>query len=187
MKILIIVGMPGSGKTICANIAKKMNIFTLTTGDVIRDEIKRRGLEYNEQNDLKIARWFNKKGREKLIARRLVKMIKNAGNPKKIVIEGFRSMQGINELKRLLNRENIIILAIHSSPQIRYEREKKRPRFKGKGYRMIKMRDRQEIKHGLAEIIAMSDDIIVNNKSLKEFNITVKDKLIKILNIYEKR
>jgi len=187
MKILIIVGMPGSGKTTCANIARRMNIFTLTTGDVIRDEIKRRGLEYNEQNDLKVARWFNENGREKLIARRLAEMIRNAGNPKKIVIEGFRSMQGINELKKILKEKDVTILAIHSSPNIRYEREKKRPRFKGKGYRMIKMRDRQEIKHGLAEIIAMSDDIIVNNKSLKEFNITVKDKLIKILNIYEKR
>ena len=187
MKILVIVGMAGSGKTVCSNLAKKMGIFTLTSGDVIRDEIKRRGLEYNEQNDLKIGRWFNRKDREKLIAKRLAEKIKKTNNPKRIVIEGLRSMQGVNELKKLLRGEDIIVLAIHSSPAIRYKREKKRPRFAGKGYRMIKIRDKQEIKHGLTEIIAMADEMIVNNKSLKEFNITVKDKLIEILNIYEKR
>ncbi len=184
MKILIIAGMAGSGKTVCSNLAKRMNIFTLTSGDIIRDEIKRRGLQYNEQNDLKIARWFNKRDREKLLAKRLAEKIKEHDNPKRIVIEGLRSPDGVNELKRVLKGEDITILAIHSSPSIRYRREKKRPRFAGKGYRMIKIRDRQEIKHGLAELISMADEIIVNNKSLKEFNITVKDKLIKMLNIY---
>ena len=106
MKILIIVGMAGSGKTVCSNLAKRMNIFTLTSGDIIRDEIKKRGLQYNEQNDLKIARWFNKKDREKLLAKRLAEKIKEHGNPKRIVIEGLRSPDGVNELKRLLKERD---------------------------------------------------------------------------------
>ena len=64
MKIIFIVGMPGSGKSVFKEKANEMNIPVFSSGDIIREEIKKRKMEYNENNDLEIARWFNEDGRE---------------------------------------------------------------------------------------------------------------------------
>lgn len=175
--------MPGSGKTTVANVAKDLGIFTITTGDIIREEIKRRGLEYNETNDQKIGDWFHKYGRERELMRRVIDKIITANHPDPIVIEGLRSPEQINELKKRLWREKLSILTVHCSPNLRREREKNRPRFNKKGYRHIIMRDKRELSRGLGNLIAMADYVVINDKSLEEFKRTVKDKLIKILNI----
>lgn len=187
MKVIVIVGMPGSGKTIATNIAKKINLFTITSGDIIREEVIFQGLKLNEKNELKIARWFFKSSNEKIIAKRLFKKIKDAGSPSKIIIQGPRSVECFNELKKLLGVKKITLLAIHSSPELRYKRIRIRKRYAGKGDRMVKLKDKQQIEHGLAKLIAMSDEMIVNDGSLNEFKKTVKNKLIKILNICVKR
>lgn len=183
MKVLCIVGMPGSGKTTVANLAKDLGIFTITTGNIIRDEISRRGLEYNEANEQKIGDWFHKYGREREIIRRIIDKLIEARHPNPIVIEGLRSPEEINELKKRLWGEELFILAVHCPPNIRREREKNRPRFNSKGYRRIIMRDKRELSLGLGNLIALADYVVINDKSLEEFMRTVKDKLIKILNI----
>ena len=187
MKVIVIVGMPGSGKTVFSDISKKLGIFTLTSGDIIREEVKNRGLVLNEFNELKIARWFNRSSNEELIAQRIYEKIKNAEYPSKVVIQGIRSPQAFNELKRLLKGEKVTLLAIHSLPEIRYKREKERKRYDGKEDKMIKLKDKQQLEHGLGKLIFMADEKIVNNNSLSKFKKTVKNKLIKILNIRVKR
>jgi len=183
MKLLIIIGMPGSGKTIAAKQAKKIGLFTIATGDIIREEVMNRGLLYNENTDQEISEWFHKYGRERELMRRIVDKIIEAGHPDPIVIDGLRSPDQINELKKRLWGEKIYILAIHSCTELRYKREKARPRFNGKPYRNIRKRDERELEQGLGNMIAMADHIIVNDTSLEQFKNTVKDKLIKILNI----
>ncbi len=185
MRILCVIGMPGSGKTIVSDKAKQLGIFTLTTGDIVREEMQRQGIIYTEKNEREMSEWFYKNRRE--LMRRIVDKITNAGNPDPIVIEGFRSPIQIQDLKDRLHGEKVSILAIHTSPELRWNREKERPRYDGKGYRNIKERDKMEIEMGLPELIAMADNMIVNDGSLTEFRTTVKDKLIELLNIDVKR
>lgn len=187
MRVLCIVGMPCSGKTTVSNIAREMGIFTVATGNIVREEIQRRGLTYNEVNDFKIAEWFHEYGRERELMRRIVDKIIEANHPDPIVIEGLRSSKQINELKKRLWGEKLFILAVHASPKLRWEREKNRPRFNHKGYRNVKLRDKRELSLGSGDLIVMADYMIVNNGSLEEFKETVKNKLIEILNINEKR
>ena len=185
MKILCVVGMPASGKTIVSDKAKQLRIFTLTTGDIIREEMQIKGIIYTENNERKMTEWFYKNQRE--LMRRVVNKITEENNPDPIVIEGFRSPSQIQALKDRLRGEEVSILAIHTPPKIRWKRERERSRYQGKGYRNIKERDKMEIEMGLTELIAMADHMIVNNKSILEFRKTVKDKLIEILNIVVKR
>ena len=116
----------------------------------------------------------------------IVDKIIEAKHPDPIVIEGLRSPKQVDELKKRLWGEKLSVLAVHSSPNLRWEREKKRPRFGEKPYRFIKMRDRQELSYGLGSLIAMADYIVINDGSLRDFKKTVKDKLIEILNISER-
>jgi len=187
MRILLIVGMPCSGKTIVTKTAKELGIFTLSTGDIVREEIKKRGLPYTEKTDREVREWFYEYGRERQLMRIIIDKIIGAKHPDPIVIEGLRSPKQIDELKKRLWGEKVSIMAVHSPPEIRWKRERTRPRFDNKGYRNVKQRDQIELSHGLSDLIALSDYILVNNGSLDRFKKTVKDKLIEILNISEKR
>jgi dephospho-CoA kinase len=185
MKILCVVGMPASGKTVVSDKAKQLGVFTLTTGEIIREEIQIQGIDYTENNERRIAKWFYDNERE--LMRRIVNKITQAGNPDPIVIEGFRSPSQINSLKDRLHGEEISLLAVHSSPQVRWQRERKRRRYNGKGYRNVKERDKMEIEMGVSQLIALANHVLINEGDLTDFRKTVKDKLIDILNIDVKR
>ena len=49
-RVLVLTGLPGSGKSVASEIAEKMGIPVFTMGDVIRTETAKRGLEPNGDN-----------------------------------------------------------------------------------------------------------------------------------------
>ena len=51
MKIVSIVGMAGSGKSEVARIFEENGFVKIRFGDVTDEEIKKRGLELNEENE----------------------------------------------------------------------------------------------------------------------------------------
>jgi adenylate kinase family enzyme len=65
--LILIIGLPGSGKSFAASVIKKrFHARVFETGDVIREEIKRRGWKYTPKNDAKVRDWFHS-GREHMI------------------------------------------------------------------------------------------------------------------------
>src|SRR3972149_8117231 len=97
-KIILIVGMPGSGKSLASEIIKKkFKAEKFSSGDIIREEIKRRGWKYTPENDRKIADWFHTGDRENLLVKRTWNKIRKSKR-KYVVIEGFRSVEGYNYL-----------------------------------------------------------------------------------------
>ena len=48
---LALVGMPGAGKTLCAQHLKDRGFFTLRFGRVVVDEVQRRGWTVNAENE----------------------------------------------------------------------------------------------------------------------------------------
>ena len=78
-KIILIVGLPRSGKSLAADIIKrrfKADVFR--SGDIIREEIKRRGMKYTPQSDTLVAHWFNTHGREKILTKRVWDKVKKS-------------------------------------------------------------------------------------------------------------
>ena len=45
MRLIVTVGMPGSGKDELIEVAHRMGLATLKMGDLVRDETRRRGLQ----------------------------------------------------------------------------------------------------------------------------------------------
>jgi len=167
-KIIVVVGMAGSGKSLAADItAKHLKTKVFRTGDVIRDEIKRRKLDYNPENDAKIAHWFHTGGREKLIIKRTWDKIKKFRN-KAVVVEGCRAPEELRLLERYSNSKPIVI-AIKASQEVRIKRTMKRKRFgKAEGRAYLKSRDNLELSHGLGKVMKMSDYSIDNSKLTKK-------------------
>ncbi|MFH1473754.1 MAG: AAA family ATPase [Candidatus Aenigmatarchaeota archaeon] len=167
-KIIVIVGLPGSGKSLAAEIIKKMfNADSFKSGDIIRDEIKRRGLKYTPENDSIAAHWFNVNGREKLLSRRLWGKVKKSKKDL-IVLDGFRAPEQFKYLRETYKGKPVIIF-IKSSFKVRAERELERKRFgKQENKEYLRHRDKLEKSHGLMETIKKADYTIDNSKLTKK-------------------
>ena len=166
-KLILIVGMAGSGKSFAADLfAKKLHTKVFRTGDVIREEIKRRKLEYNKENDAKIAHWFHTQGREKLIIKRTWYKIEKY-NKKTVIIEGCRAPEELTLLKKY-SKVNPIIIAIKADFNTRMKRTMERKRFgKSEGKAYLKSRDKLELSHGIGKVIKKASYTIDNSRLSK--------------------
>jgi dephospho-CoA kinase len=165
--LILIVGLPGSGKSFAASVIKKhFHAKVFETGDVIREEIKRRGLEYNPENDKKMRLWFHS-GREHIVVERLWKKMKN--NRGLVVIDGLRSLKELAMFKKLY-KDKIFLIKIKSTFKIRAQREIKRGRFgKEESLKYLRDRDRSELSElvGLKRLLKKADYTIDNSKLTK--------------------
>ena len=60
-KIICVVGMPGSGKSIVSDELVKQGFAFLRFGQITLDKVKEQGLKPNESNERKIREDFRKK------------------------------------------------------------------------------------------------------------------------------
>ena len=166
--LILITGLPGSGKSFAAFVIKKhFHAKTLKTGDIIREEIKKRGWGYNPETDKKVRLWFHS-GREHLIVERLWKKIKNEKGI--VVIDGLRSLKELAMLKKLY-KGNIFLIKIKSSFKVRAQREIERGRFgKLESVKYLKERDKSELSElvGLKMLLKKADYTIDNSKLTKK-------------------
>jgi dephospho-CoA kinase len=176
--LILIVGMPGSGKSFAADVVKKrFHAKALKTGDVIREEIKRRGLPYTPENDTKVRLWFHT-GREHLIVKRLWKKMKNFEGI--VVIDGLRSPKELAMFKKLY-KGKIFLIKIKSSFRVRTQREIERGRFgKLESIKYLKNRDKSELSElvGLKYLLKKADYIIDNSNLSKK---QMEDKVVNLV------
>lgn len=166
--ILLIVGMPGSGKSVAADIiARKFNGAEVHSGDIIRAEIRARGLKYSPKADMAIAAWFHTGGREVLVAQRVWDKVKRIRKPL-VIIEGFRSRSQVKALSELAGQRPIII-AITAPFRLRHARELARGRFGRKeSEAYLRKRDKIELGHGEGNLVRSADYRIDNTGTLRE-------------------
>ena len=166
--LILIVGLPGSGKSFAAGVIKKhFHAKVLETGDVIREEIKRRGWKYNPENDKKVRLWFHT-GREHLIVKRLWKKMKNCKGT--VAIDGLRSPKELAMFKKIY-KGNIFLIKIKSSFKVRAQREINRGRFgKLESIKYLKERDKSELNDlvGLRQLLKKAEYTIDNSKLTKK-------------------
>ena len=162
-KIFVIVGMPGAGKSLASQVAKRMKIPVFVSGDVIRNEALRRGLSPNKKNLGQVMLHIRKTDGMGAVARRLVPLIElSAGMT--LVYEGARSMEEVEELAR---HYNVSIIAIHASPETRFRRLLKRKRGdRPRTMSDFRERDKRELKVGVGRIISLADRMVENEESI---------------------
>lgn len=181
MKVIGVTGMPGSGKSVVSRVAEKLGIEVVKMGDVIRDEARRR----NEDPGI-VAVQLRREHGKYVVAKRCVDIVKNfardpsASNaeseldtPQFFLIEGIRSPWEVQIFKK--NFINFRVIAVHSKPETRFSRLKKRMRSDDSAdYKESVRRDQRELDFGIGEVIANSDYMVVNEGSLKKFKNNVQ-------------
>ena len=89
------------------------------------------------------------------------------------MIEGIRSPYEVEIFKK--NFKNFKVIAVHSTPQTRFNRVKKRNRSDDSAkLSEFQKRDKRELKFGIGDVIATADYMVINEGPLKKIKTVVR-------------
>jgi len=176
-KIIAISGMPGAGKGVAAEAAKQLGLTVLVLGDVIREETERRGLSPTPENVGNVMLQLRVDEGPAAVARRLLPKVE-AVQSATVVVEGVRSLRELEELK---SRFDVVTVAIHASPQTRFQRLLSRGRSDDpKNWNVFQERDMRELDVGLGHVIALAEAIVINDTSISQLQSDFKHAVSKL-------
>ncbi|MGZ7120187.1 MAG: AAA family ATPase [Methanobacterium sp.] len=169
MHVMGVTGLPGSGKSVVARVAGNLGISVIRMGDVIRDEALKRNADIGE-TAVKLRKEYGKY----VVAIRCVEEISNnASANEKFIIEGIRSPAEVEIFRK--HFEDFKVIAVHSSPKIRFMRLKGRRRSDAPNNMPDFInRDERELNFGIGNVIATSDFMIVNEGPLWKLKKSIK-------------
>ncbi|MGI0151453.1 MAG: AAA family ATPase, partial [Thermoplasmata archaeon] len=87
MKLIVTVGMPGSGKDELVEVARQMGLATLKMGDLVREETRRRGLPLTNANVSRVANEDRERHGAGIWAQRVLPKLTET----KMLVDGCRS------------------------------------------------------------------------------------------------
>jgi dephospho-CoA kinase len=176
MRLIVTVGMPGSGKDELVEVARKMGIGTLKMGDLVRDETRRRGLQLTNANVARIANEDREKHGGGIWAQRALPKLTET----KMLVDGCRSDAELGVFRH--NFGDFYVLAIFASPETRHNRMMQRGRGDdGANMQELYDRDRRELKWGIGNAFVLADGILVNEGSIEDFRELGRKKIEEIL------
>ncbi len=162
MKIFVIVGMPGSGKNIARLYAGSKSISYFATGDFVRVEVNRRGLEPNAENTGRVSSEL--RGQDGMGVTRLALAAAKKTGKRIVFMEGMRSWPEIE----LIRQEVLCVVVAFLAPsQTRLKRIISRGRSDDSPD-SFEERDRREISYGTSVPIALADEYILNTGSVED-------------------
>ncbi|MDI6888829.1 MAG: AAA family ATPase [Methanocellales archaeon] len=168
MNIIGFVGLPASGKTEAAKVAQKLGIPVIRMGDVVREEVRRRGLDITEENVGKVANDIRAKEGMGAIAKRCIPLIK-AMNSDTVAVDGLRGGAEVEVYKNAFDAQ-FTLIAILASQKNRFARTIARKRSDDVvDWEGFKQKDERELRWGLEKAMKMADILIDNNGTLEEF------------------
>jgi dephospho-CoA kinase len=178
-KIIIgIAGMPGAGKSLFVEAANDLGYVTVAMGDVIRQETQKRGLELTPQNVGNVMLQLREEGGKYVIAEKCVPKIE-AQSSSKVIIDGLRSLDEADVFKAHFSKFTLV--AVHAAPEIRFSRLNCRGRSDDPNNRQVfHERDMRELSVGLGNVIALAEQILVNDKDMEQFKAQVKEYLVQV-------
>ncbi|MCI4318405.1 MAG: flagellar hook-basal body complex protein FliE, partial [Thermoplasmata archaeon] len=176
MRLIVTVGMPGSGKDELVEVARQMGLATLKMGDLVREDTRRRGLPLTNANVGRVASEERDKHGGGVWAQRAIpKLIET-----KMLVDGCRSDSEVTVFRHHFG--DLYVLGIYSSPEHRYDRMSQRGRGDdAAGLQEFYDRDRRELKWGIGNAFALADGMLVNEGGLDEFRKNARAKLQEIL------
>ena len=162
MKIFIVVGMPAAGKNIARLYAGARDIVYYSTGDIVRAEVKMRGLEVDAVTSSEVSddlRGEDGMGVTRLALEEILKTGAEMG-----FLEGMRSWP---EIELIREKADSVVVAVLTPRNLRLERICARGR-EDDSPQAFDERDQREISYGTAIPIALADAYILNTSTMDE-------------------
>ncbi|MBI4333967.1 MAG: AAA family ATPase [Chloroflexi bacterium] len=163
-QVIAIVGMAGSGKSEVSRLFEEAGFHRVRFGDVTDEEVKRRGLALNEENERRVRELLRKEHGMAAYAVLNLSRIDRALETAGVIIDGLYSWE---EYRFLGERYPAFkVLAVYASPATRYRRLASRA-VRPLAADEARQRDITEIENlKKGGPIAMADFTIINESSL---------------------
>lgn len=178
MRVLGFTGMPGSGKSEAMEVAKARGHPVVRMGDLIWEEVERQGLPRDAANVGRVANAMRQSHGKDVWAKRTAERVRQVAKGQRLVlIDGVRSHEEVQTLRGELGHD-FVLVAIHTDPDHRFQRMARRGRADDStDPALLKVRDERELGWGIAQTIALADEMLVNDGSLDRFRTKVANLL----------
>lgn len=166
MRVFALVGMPGSGKSEVAKIFVANGYVSIRFGDITDEEVAKRGLELNEQNEKLVREELRSKHGMAAYAKLNLPRIQAALKSSNVVLDGLYSWE---EYKYLIDKlgGKLDIIAVWAPPALRHSRLRAR-KVRPLSVEQARARDFAEIENvNKGGPIAMADYLIKNDSTLE--------------------
>ena len=165
MVIIILVGMPGSGKDIFVQEATKADFNHIRMGDMVRLFAKKANLDSTDSSIGEFATSQRAEYGADIWAKRTLEKMPQ-GN---VLIDGSRSLAEINHFKSVLGND-LKTIGINAPTQMRFQRLTARGRDDDpSAFEDFQARDNRELSWGLGEALENAEINIINDGTLEEF------------------
>jgi dephospho-CoA kinase len=156
VKIVVVIGMPAAGKDIVRKYAETGHYQYISTGDIVRREAKKRGLNANPENMAGLSDELRGEDGSGVTRMALGDALKSGADL--VFLEGMRSWK---EIELIREKNQCLLVAVVAPRNIRLARVLARKRADDSA-EFFDRRDWREINYGLAACIALADDYIFN-------------------------
>lgn len=162
MKVIALLGMPGSGKTeVIEYLIQKNKWKKVYFGEVTFDEMKFRGLTPTQANERLVREDLRALHGQDYYARKVIEKLEALSEEDVVLVESLYSWEEFLVLKDRFG-DNITAIAVHSSPRTRYARLLHRPE-RPLTLEEARSRDYAQIVNlSQGGPIAMADFVVVN-------------------------
>lgn len=162
MRIFIVVGMPASGKNIGRMFAEDKGFPYFATGDIVRAEVKKRGLDADAINTAEISDELRGQDGMGVTRRALATALNQEGDI--VFLEGMRSMP---EIELIRQGAPAVVVAFLAPRGLRRDRVMSRGRADD-NVDAFDERDMREISYGASIPIALADEYVLNTGTLDD-------------------
>ncbi len=162
MRVFIVVGMPASGKNTARIYAESKDIPYFATGDIVRQEVRKRGLEANAENTGRVS--TEMRGSDGLGVTRQALATVRATGADIVFLEGMRSWP---EIELIRQGAEAVVVAFIAPRGLRLQRIISRGRADDSPD-AFNERDLREIDYGAAIPIAVADEYVLNTGTIDQ-------------------
>src|SRR5512146_1616455 len=156
MKVIAFVGMPGAGKSEASAVAREMGMPVVIMGDVLREEVRERGLPPTDVNTGAVANQLRKDEGMDAIAKRCMPKIE------------------------ALKANDVVVGKIDGPCELRLDRLRRRARSDDEGSpEWLKQRDERELFWGMGKAIDVAGKSVVNLDPIERFKAEIRSILRK--------
>lgn len=174
VKIFAFTGMPFSGKSEAVKIANDLRIPVIRMGDIVWDEVKKRGLDLTGENVGRIASEMRDEFGKNIWAKKTIEKINEMKFSETIVIDGVRNHEEIDLFKKILGSD-FLLVAIVVPDEVRHQRALQRGRVDDSlDLSEIIARDNRELGWGIKKVIESSDIKIDNLGSIEQLQNNIR-------------
>jgi len=175
MTVIGIVGLPGSGKSEAAAVARELDIPVITMGDVVRRATEERGLDPAKDHG-KVAQALREEDGLDAVATRSLPLIREElAETDVVVVDGIRSGKEVARFEEAFGGD-FTLVEVTAPYELRVERlaDRGRDPTAEEGGEDLADREERELGFGMEAAMERADVTIENTGTLEEYRERVR-------------